>query len=228
MTVSVVVADDQPLVRSGLVMLLLGGEDVQVLAEAGDGREAVEAARVLQPDLIVMDLRMPGTDGIEATRLLTADNAPDHLVKVLVVTTFDDDAAVYGALQAGASGFLLKQAAPRDLLSAVRTVAAGDAWIDPAVAGTVIAALAHHPLPDTRGARTLERLTRRETEVLALVAHGLSNTDIRARLFLSEATVKTHVSRILMKTGSRDRAQAVTLAYESGLVSPLRRRRPAY
>ena len=231
-TVSVVVADDQPLVRSGLVLLLQADAGVRVVAEAADGQQAVDRARQHRPDLVVMDLRMPGTDGVTATRLLTADASnpqhgghpsdPDHLTKVLVVTTFDDDESVYGALRAGASGFLLKQAAPRDLLSAVRAIAAGEAWIDPGVAGSVIAALAGLPGPSPAPA-LLERLTPRETEVLALVAHGLSNADIRDRLVLSEATVKTHVSRILLKTGSRDRAQAVSLAYESGLVTPRRR-----
>ena len=226
-TVSVVVADDQPLVRSGLVLLLQADAGVRVVAEAADGREAVERAHQHRPDLVVMDLRMPGTDGVTATRLLTADPADgasaNHLTKVLVVTTFDDDESVYGALRAGASGFLLKQAAPRDLLTAVRAIAAGEAWIDPAVAGSVIAALASLPRPGTAAPAPLHRLTPRETEVLTLIAHGLSNADIRDRLVLSEATVKTHVSRILLKTGSRDRAQAVSLAYESGLVTPRRR-----
>lgn len=225
-TVSVVVADDQPLVRSGLVLLLQADPGVRVVAEAADGQQAVDLARQHRPDVVVMDLRMPGTDGVTATRLLAADAADpagaDHLTKVLVVTTFDDDETVYAALRAGASGFLLKQAAPRDLLSAVHAIAAGEAWIDPGVAGSVIAALAGQPGPSTAPAR-LERLTPRESEVLVLVAHGMSNADIRDHLVLSEATVKTHVSRIFMKTGSRDRAQAVSLAYESGLVTPGRR-----
>ena len=229
--VRVVVAEDQPLVRSGLVLLLQTG-GVQVVAEAGDGAEAVDLARTHRPDVVVMDLQMPGMDGATATRHLTADttgapNGPrdvDHLVKVLVVTTYHEDQAVYGALRAGASGYLLKSAAPRDLVPALRAVAAGEAWIDPGVAGAVIAALAELPDRSTHRPQSLQRLTPRETEVLALIAHGLSNAEIRDRLVLSEATVKTHVSRILLKTGSRDRAQAVALAYQSGLVVPKRRR----
>ncbi len=220
--VSVVVAEDQPLVRAGLVMLLQAGEGIRVLAEAGDGAEAVELARAHRPDVVVMDVRMPGMDGVTATRLLTSDAAgpsgSGHLVKVLVVTTFDEDHAVHAALRAGASGYLLKGAAPRDLLPAVRAVAAGEAWLDPGVAGAVIAALAALPDPGAPAPQLLERLTPREREVLALVANGMTNVEIRDHLVLSEATVKTHVSRILMKTGSHDRAKAVVLAYRSGLV----------
>lgn len=227
--VRVVVAEDQPLVRSGLVLLLQTG-GVEVVAEAGDGAEAVDLARTHRPDVVVMDLQMPGVDGVAATRQLTTDTATspqgpgggDDLVKVLVVTTYHEDQAVYGALRAGASGYLLKSAAPRDLLPAVRAVASGEAWIDPAVAGAVIAALAELPERSAPTPQPLQRLTPRETEVLALVALGLSNTEIKDHLVLSEATVKTHVSRILIKTGSRDRAQAVALAYTSGLVTPPR------
>lgn len=216
------VAEDQPLVRAGLVMLLQAGDGVRVLAEAGDGAEAVDLARLHRPDVAVMDVRMPGMDGVTATRLLTADAAgppgSGHLTKVLMVTTFDEDHAVHASLRAGASGYVLKGAAPRDLLPAVRAVAAGEAWLDPGVAGSVIAALAALPDPGAPAPQLLERLTPRETEILGLVAQGLSNAEIRDHLVLSEATVKTHVSRILMKTGSRDRAQAVVLAYRSGLV----------
>lgn len=219
--VTVVVAEDQPLVRAGLMMLLQAG-GVHVLAEAGDGAQAVELARSHRPDVVVMDVRMPEMDGVTATRLLTADAegppGSGPLTKVLMVTTFDEDNAVHAALRAGASGYLLKGAAPRDLLPAVRAVAAGEAWLDPGVAGAVIAALAALPDPGAPAPQLLDRLTPRETEVLALVAHGLSNAEIRDHLVLSEATVETHVSRILMKTGSRDRAQAVVLAYRSGLV----------
>jgi len=219
-SVSIVVADDQRLVRAGIAMLLAAEDDLDVVAEAADGREAVELARSRGADLVLMDVRMPGMDGVAATRLLTADSADsDKLVRVLVLTTFDDDDAVYGALRAGASGFLLKHAAPRDLVSAVRAVAAGEAWIDPAVAGRVIAALAALPGPGRSAPQVLERLTPREREVLALLATGLSTREITARLVLSEATVKTHIARCLMKTGSRDRAHAVVLAYQSGLVT---------
>ncbi len=219
--IRVVLADDQPMVRAGIAMLLSAQPDIEVSAEVSDGAEAVAAAETLHPDIVVMDLRMPGLDGIEATRAITADNAerPDHLVKVLALTTFDDDDMVYGALRAGAQGFLLKHAAPSDLVSAIRRVAAGDAWIDPMVAGKVISALSHYPQAGTSNA-TIEQLTPREREVLTLIADGLSNTEISQRLVLSEATVKTHVSRILMRTGCRDRAQAVVLAFRSGLVSP--------
>lgn len=221
MTIRIVVADDQPLVRAGIAMLLRAEPDLEVLAEASDGQEAVDLARTHRPDLVLMDARMPVLDGIAATRTITAGSTdPDHLTKVLVLTTFHDDDVVYGALRAGANGFLLKHAAPKDLITAVRTVAAGDAWIDPAVAGKVIAALAALPVPGHGVSQLLERLTPREREVLALLAHGLSSTEIKDRLVLSEATVKTHIARILIKTGSRDRTQAVVLAYQGGLVTP--------
>lgn len=224
MTISVIIAEDQPVVRAGIAMLLAAEVDIDVVGQASDGREAVELARTLRPEIVVMDVQMPGLDGISATRVLTADDTgrgPDQLTKVLVLTTFDDDKAVYGALRAGASGFLLKHAAPSDLIVAVRRVAAGDAWIDPAVARKVIAALGAG-LNDVseRAPELIERLTLREREVLVLMAHGLSNAEIRDRFVLSEATVKTHVARVVMKTGSRDRTQAVVLAYQSGLVVP--------
>jgi DNA-binding NarL/FixJ family response regulator len=225
MTISVVVADDQPMVRAGLVMLLSAEQDIEVVGEAADGAVAVELARSVRPDIVIMDLRMAGMDGVTATRALV-DGEPepnDHLTKVLVLTTFDDDELVYGALRAGASGYVLKHAAPQDLIVAIRRVASGDAWIDPAVAGQVIAALATSHTHQHGQPELLQRLTPREREVLVLMAHGLSNTEIRARLVLSEATVKTHVARIIMKTGSRDRTSAVVLAYQSGLVKPPRR-----
>lgn len=227
MTIAVVIADDQPLVRAGISMLLAAESDIRVVGEASDGREAVTLAKAQQPDVVVMDVRMPGMDGVTATRVLTADDvsrSPDRLTKILVLTTFDDDESVYGALRAGASGFLLKHAAPTDLISAVRKVAAGEAWIDPAVARKVIAALAGISEFGQGSSELIERLTPREREVLVLMAHGLSNAEIRDRLVLSEATVKTHVARVVMKTGSRDRTQAVVLAYQSGLVVPPSRR----
>ena len=226
MSISIVVADDQPLVRSGIVMLLRAEPGLEVLAEASDGQEAVVLARGRHPDLVLMDARMPGMDGITATRLLTAENPdPDRATKVLILTTFNDDEVIYGALRAGANGFLLKHAAPKDLITAVRTITAGDSWIDPAVAGKVITALAALPAPGQGPSQLLGQLTPREREILTLIAHGLSSTEIKDRLVLSEATVKTHIARILMKTGSRDRAQAVVLAYQSGLVVPPPRRR---
>ncbi len=203
-------------------MLLSTAEGIDVVGEADDGSAAIAEAERLQPDLVLMDLRMPGMDGIEATRRLTsADNGSDHLVKVLILTTFDDDDAVYGALRAGAHGFLLKHAVPEELVRAIQRVADGDAWIDPSVAGKVISALSVPVIsgsPDLSA--RLERLTRRETEVLVQMARGLSVGEISQLFVLSEATVKTHVARILMKTESRDRAQAVALAYRSGLVAP--------
>jgi DNA-binding NarL/FixJ family response regulator len=232
MTVSVLLADDQPMVRSGLALLLGQEPDLAVVGEASDGREAVERARELRPDVVLMDLSMPGMDGAEATRLLTADPAApgasgapaapggDRLLRVLVLTTFGDERAVAGALRSGASGFLLKHAAPAELVTAVRRVAAGETWIDQAVGRQVIAALAAGPDRPEDAAGRLAGLTAREREILELMAHGLSNGDIRDRLVLSEATVKTHVSRVIMKTGSRDRTQAVVLAYQSGLVVP--------
>lgn len=225
MSVRIVLAEDQPLVRAGIAMLLRGEEDFEVVAEASDGQEAVDLARLHRPDLVIMDVRMPGMDGVSATRLLTAEGShPDQLIKVLTLTTYDEDEVVYEALRAGASGFLLKHAAPRDLINAVRKVAAGEAWIDPAVASKVIAALATLPGSTDVSSELLERLTPREREVLILMAHGLTNAEIRDRLFLSEATVKTHVARVLMKTGAHDRTRAVVLAYQTGLVRPGRSR----
>jgi DNA-binding NarL/FixJ family response regulator len=225
--ISVLVADDQPLVRAGIVMLLSAQPDIQVLGEASNGREAVRLTHQLRPDVVLMDLRMPELDGTEATRQIVEESEHDHdgLAKVLVLTTFNEDETVYGALRAGASGFLLKYAAPDDLPTAVRLVASGGSYLDPEIAGHVIKALRElpHPSGDTVSSSDLvDLLTRREVEILGQVALGLSNGEISAKFVLSEATVKTHVSRILMKTGSRDRAQAVALAYLSGLVRPPR------
>ncbi|TBT88660.1 response regulator transcription factor [Propioniciclava sinopodophylli] len=220
MTVTVVLADDQPMVRAGVRMLLSVDPAIQVVGEASDGHEAIAAVERLRPDVIVMDLRMPGTDGAEATRRIVAEqeHTPDALTRVLVLTTFDEDADVYAALRAGASGFLLKHASADVLATAIRRVAEGESWLDPAVVGRVIRALRLPPGPD--GAAVAAVLTPREREVLTLVAEGLSNAELCDRLFLSEATVKTHVARVLMKTGSRDRAAAVALAYRSGFVRP--------
>ncbi len=220
MTIRVVLAEDDHLVRAGIGMVVSAEPDIEVVGEAADGVGALLLVEELQPDVVVMDVRMPGLDGVEATRRITADHPayPDVATRVLVLTTFAEDDVVYGALRAGAQGFLLKQS-PADLPTAIRRVAAGDAWLDPAVAPRVLETMRR--LADTTASpERLDGLTPREREVLALVADGLSNGEIGARLRISESTVKTHVARILMKTGSRDRAQAVVLAFRSGLVRP--------
>ncbi len=224
MKISVVVADDQLLVRAGIVMLLAAEPDIVVVGEAANGEQAVDLAKRLKPDVVLMDLQMPRMNGVDATQVLTRDAAAvgtegDHLVKVIILTTFSDDTSLYAALRAGASGFLLKHAVPQDLIAALRRVAGGDAWLDPAVAGKVIQAVAAGPRREQRSEGSLiAALTPREREVLVLMAGGLSNQDIAAELVVSEATVKTHAARVIMKTGCRDRAQAVALAYQSGLV----------
>ena len=221
--ISVLLADDQPLLRRGFRMILEAENGLAVTGEAGDGAEAVELARRVKPDVVLMDIRMPGTDGIEATRRIT-EAQPD--VRVLVLTTFDLDEYAFGALRAGASGFLLKDVRPHELVAAVRTVASGDAVVSPRVTRRLLEEYAQQ-LPDAgadagRADRypQLASLTEREREVLAVVAQGLSNTEIAASLFVSETTVKSHVGRILAKLGLRDRVQIVVLAYESGLVRP--------
>jgi DNA-binding NarL/FixJ family response regulator len=221
--ITVLLADDQPLLRRGFRMILEAEDGVTVAGEAGDGAEAFELARRLKPDVVLMDIRMPGTDGIEATRRITA---AEPGVRVLVLTTFDLDEYAFGALQAGASGFLLKDVRPHELVAAVRTVASGDAVVSPRVTRRLLEEYARQlPVADAAGDQAsrypkLSSLTEREREVLAVVAQGLSNTEIAASLFVSETTVKSHVGRILAKLGLRDRVQIVVLAYESGLVSP--------
>ena len=217
MTIRVVVADDQDVVRAGFSALLDTQPDITVVGSAGDGEEAVRVSRAQEPDVVVMDVRMPVMDGIEATRrLMAADDGP----RVLVLTTFDLDEYVYDALRSGASGFLLKDVTAERLFDAVRVVAAGDALLAPAVTRRLIGEFARlGPRASPRPER-LEELTTRETEVLCLIAEGLSNAEIAERLVVSEETVKTHVSRVLMKLGLRDRTQAVVIAYESGLVVP--------
>jgi DNA-binding NarL/FixJ family response regulator len=216
----VAVADDQPLIRAGLKAMFDNVDDVQLVAEAPDGRAAVELARRYRPHVVLMDVRMPVMDGIEATRRITADPAMAG-VRVVVLTTFDTDEYVYGALRAGASGFLLKDAPPEQVFAAVRVAAAGDALIDPAVTRRLIAEFARRPQTDRpQSAPTLAQLTDREREVLTLVGRGLSNAELAARLVISHATAKTHVTRILAKLQARDRAQLVVLAYESGLIHP--------
>lgn len=221
MTISVVVADDQTLLRATLRSLIDNMAGFTVLAEAANGAEAVQAARSAHPDVVLMDIRMPEMDGVEATRLITGDPACAD-VKVLVLTTFDLDELVYAALRAGASGFLLKDAPPEDLLAAIRVVAAGDALLAPAVTRRLITQFAKlTPPPETAMLpATVNRLTRREREVLELVARGRSNAEIAETLVISHATAKTHISRLLAKLGARDRAQLVMIAYETRIVTP--------
>jgi DNA-binding NarL/FixJ family response regulator len=216
--IRVLVADDQAAVREGFAALIAAEDEMQVTGQAADGREAVELTRRLLPHVVLMDIRMPRLDGLEATRRICADPMLAG-TRVLVLTTFDLDDYVYAALRAGASGFLLKDAGTGELLNAIRVVAAGDALIAPSITKRLIAEFAarhdpHQPLPE------LAALTEREREILRLVASGLSNAEIAGRLVISPLTAKTHVSRILGKLGCRDRAQLVTLAYESGLVTP--------
>ncbi|HEX2774526.1 MAG TPA: response regulator transcription factor [Micromonosporaceae bacterium] len=216
--IKVLIADDQAMVREGFGALLAAQPDLLVVGDAANGAEAVAAARRLDPDVVLMDVRMPVLDGLAATRQLLGDRAADR-PRVLILTTFDLDDYVYEALRAGASGFLLKDAPAADLVRAVRVVAAGDALLAPAVTRRLIAEFAARPRPDRPRPTSLSTLTARETEVLRLIARGRSNGEIAADLVVAEQTVKTHVGRILAKLGLRDRAQAVVVAYESGLVA---------
>jgi DNA-binding NarL/FixJ family response regulator len=219
MSLTVLLVDDQSLVRTGFRMILEAEEDIEVVGEAGDGRQAVELARTLKPDVVLMDVRMPEMDGIEATRQLLADGTSDS--KVVMLTTFDMDEYVYDALRAGASGFLLKDVPPEQLVSGIQAVGSGDALLAPTVTRRVIEEFVRHPPESVRTAPAeLEELTPRELEVLQLIARGLSNAEIAEELVVSETTVKTHVAHVLMKLRLRDRVQAVVLAYESGLVQP--------
>ncbi|GAA5158348.1 MULTISPECIES: response regulator [Amycolatopsis] len=219
MTIRVVLADDQALVRAGFRVLLETEDGFEVCGEASDGGEAVELTRAHRPDVVVMDVRMPGVDGLEATRRITADEEL-AAVKVLVLTTFDVDEYVYEALRAGASGFLLKDTEPVELLRALRVVAAGESLLAPTVTRRLIAEFVTRPENRHVDRDAVRQITDREREVLALVASGLSNDEIAAHLVISTATARTHVSRIMTKVGARDRAQLVVLAYESGLVTP--------
>ncbi|WP_214317508.1 response regulator [Nonomuraea sediminis] len=214
MTIRVVLADDQPLIRAGLRMVIADTHDVEVVGEAGTGAEAVHLARDLRPDVVVMDIRMPGMDGIEATQLITS-GTPE--TRVVILTTFDDDDNVYASLRAGASGFLVKDMALDDILTAVHVVAAGDALIAPGVTRRLIEHFATRPVPRTR---TLDGVTAREREVLMLVSRGLSNAEIAAHLHISPGTAKAHVASLLTKLNARDRVQLVITAYESHLVTP--------
>jgi DNA-binding NarL/FixJ family response regulator len=219
MSVGVVVADDQALVRGALRVLVDSAADLTVLGEAADGREAVALAERLEPDVVLMDIRMPGMDGLEATRRITASPVTSA-VRILVITTFDLDEYVYAALRAGASGFLLKDAPPNELLGAIRVVAAGDALLAPSVTRRLIERFVSRPEPSLRSQDALADLTSREREVLALVARGRSNAELAGELSMSPATAKTHVSRLLTKLDARDRAQLVVIAYETGLAVP--------
>ena len=218
MTVRVVVADDQPVVRTGF-RTILEAAGIEVVDEAGDGVQAVAVARRARPDVVLMDIRMPELDGIEATRRLAGDGVADP-VRVLVLTTFDLDDYVYEALRAGASGFLLKDVGREELVAAVRVVAAGDALLAPSVTRRLLEEFARRPAANRPPPASLDALTPRERDVLALVARGRSNAEIAGELYVGEATVKSHVAHLLMKLGLRDRVQAVIHAYEVGLVRP--------
>jgi DNA-binding NarL/FixJ family response regulator len=216
--IRVLIADDQALVRAGFRALLGARADIEVTGEAADGAEAVAQARSLRPDVVLMDIRMPGLDGLSATRQITADSGLAG-VRILILTTFELDEYLFDALRYGASGFLVKDTEPADLVTAVRVVAAGDALISPGMTRRLVAEFAARAKEPARTA-DLAVLTDREREVMALVAGGLSNDEIAGRLYLSPATVRTHVSRAMTKLGARDRTQLVVLAYESGLVRP--------
>jgi DNA-binding NarL/FixJ family response regulator len=214
--VRVLIVDDDDLMRAGLRGVLASDDRIELVGEADDGRQAVYRTRLLRPDVVLMDVRMPDLDGISATReLLTA--FPE--VKVVILTTFEQDDYIFGALSAGASGFLLKRTRPEELIAAIHTIAAGDSLLSPSVTSRVIERMAGQPSPDAARDARLEELTPRETEVLSLMARGLSNAEIAATLVIEESTVKTHVKRILAKLDARDRVQAVIFAYESGLSS---------
>ena len=219
MPIRLLIADDQALVRSGLRMLVDSADDIEIVGEASTGTAAVSLTRELVPDVVLMDIRMPEMDGVEATRQICASAALSD-VRVLVLTTFDLDEYVFSALRAGASGFVLKDAEPDDLLEAVRIVASGETLLAPTITGRLVAEFVRQPSNDRAVPRDLIDLTEREREVLTLVGGGLSNAEIGAQLFISPATVKTHVGRVLQKLGARDRAQLVVIAYESGLVTP--------
>ena len=219
----ILIADDQALVRAGFRMILEVEDDIEIVGEVSDGARAVEAARELDPDVVLMDIRMPEMDGIEATRLITSADEEDEAAgpKVLMLTTFDLNEYVYEALRAGASGFLLKDVPPEQLAAGIRVVAAGDALLAPAITKRLIQEFAAgRPAEAPTTPASFEDLTARELEVFKLIARGLSNAEIAGELVVSETTVKTHVARLLMKLNLRDRVQAVVLAYESGLVTP--------
>ncbi len=217
--IRVVLVDDEALLRAGLRALLTVEEGLEVVGEAADGDEALALVRAQRPDVVLMDVRMPGTNGLEATRRI-AEDADLTAVKVIVLTTFEMDEYVFDALRAGAAGFLLKAEEPAELVRAVRVVAAGESLLSPSVTRRVVEAFAESPAPSAPAADLLAELTDREAEVVALVGGGLSNQEIAARLVISPATARTHVSRAMVKLGARDRAQLVVFAYEAGLVAP--------
>jgi DNA-binding NarL/FixJ family response regulator len=223
--IRVLIVDDDELMRAGLRGVLSSDPGIEVVGEAGDGRDAVHRARLLGPDVVLMDVRMPDLDGIAATERVLAE-VPG--ASVVILTTFEQDDYIFGALRAGASGFLLKRTRPEELLAAIHTIAAGDSLLSPSVTSRVIERMAHQPAPDAARDARLDELTPRELEVLELVARGLSNGEIAAELVIEESTVKTHLKRVLMKLGVRDRVQAVIYAYETGLTvtgdRPARRR----
>jgi DNA-binding NarL/FixJ family response regulator len=214
--IRVLLADDDELTRTGLRLIIESDKDLAVVGEAADGQEAIHLARALRPNVVLMDIRMPGVDGLEATRRIVegAEDGP----RILILTTFELDEYVFGALRAGASGFLLKRSSPEVLIEGIKVVAAGDGLLAPSVTRRLIQEFARQPGPPAPPAAPLATLTQREREVLALIGAGLSNGELAGRLYISEATVKTHVKRILMKIGLRDRVQAVVFAYETGLV----------
>ncbi|MGB6163848.1 MAG: response regulator transcription factor [Pseudonocardiaceae bacterium] len=219
--IRVVIVDDQPLVRAGITMLVNAEEDIDVVAEAADGQEALTQIRAHRPDVVLMDVRMPGTDGVVATRTVTDEKLTarnGQPVRIIILTTYHVDEAVYAALHAGAKGFLLKDAAPTEIVAAIRAVVAGDAWLGPAVTRRLIDEFAARPEQNTPTPAEMAQLTPRERQVLSLLARGLSNADVAAQLFISEATVKTHLARVMAKLNVREKSQAVAAAYQTGLV----------
>jgi DNA-binding NarL/FixJ family response regulator len=219
--IRVLVADDEPLARTGLAMILGAEPDIEVVATVDDGGAAIAGVQEWKPDVVVMDIRMPGVDGVEATRrIIEAQPRDEPAVAVLILTTYHIDEAVRSSLRAGASGFVLKDALPEELVSAIHAVADGEAWLDPAVAKRLLAEFKGRPDSKLPTSDQITRLTQREREVLVLIAHGLDNKGIAEHLVISEATVRTHISRVLMKMGLHDRASAVVMAYRTGLVAP--------
>jgi len=218
MSISVLIVDDEDLVRSGISLILAATDDIEVIGQAADGAQAVRLARERRPDIVLLDVHMPTMNGLEAARRILEDPAGN--TRVIMLTTFDRDEYVYTAMKAGASGFLLKSAPPEELVRSIRLIATGDTQLAPAVTRRLIEDFVRRPPPGQTIPDTFDNLTERELEVLTLVAEGLSNHEIAGRLYLSEATVKTHVNRILNKLHLRDRVQAVVLAYETGLVRP--------
>ena len=220
MSIRVLLVDDQALIRAGFRMILDAEEDIEVVGESADGTQAVDSVQRLKPDVVLMDIRMPEMDGIEATRLITSRSGDGEGPRVLMLTTFDLDEYVYDALRAGASGFLLKDVPAEQLVDGIRVVAHGDALLAPSVTKRLIQEFSRGAVVEQSAPPELEELTPRELEVFKLIARGLSNAEIAAELIVSETTVKTHVARVLMKLGVRDRVQLVVLAYESGVVAP--------